>query len=89
MRDDMIDTSGNAALIEVKEMAVRAILTRGASRAQLARDLGIGQATLSRWVRDAFDQSPYGDVLACLHEDVGSLLKENAALQKALRARKQ
>jgi transposase-like protein len=88
LRDDRFDTSASNALCEVKEMAVRAILTRCASRAQLARDLGIGQATLSRWVRDAFDQSPYGDVLACLHDDVGNLLRENAALQKALRARK-
>jgi transposase-like protein len=89
LRDDIIDNSKAAALVEIKEMAVRMILTRGASRAQLARDLGIGQPTLSRWVRDAIDGSPYGDVLACLHEEVGTLLKEKAALQKALRARKQ
>jgi len=88
LRDEMIEDSGGAAQIEIKEMAVRMILTRGASRAQLARDLGVGQPTLSHWVRDAVDQTPYGDVLASLHEEVGILRKEKAALEKVLRARK-
>lgn len=84
----MIDDSGAATLVEGKEMAVRMILTRGASRAQLARDLGVGQSTLSRWVREAIDDAPYGDVLASLHEEVGTLRKEKAALEKVLRARR-
>ena len=87
LRDCAIPIPGDAAPVEGKEMAVRMILTRNASRAELARDLGVSQSTLSNWVRDAIDQSPYGDVLASLHDEVGTLRKEKAALEKVLRAR--
>lgn len=43
--------------------------------------------TLARWVRDAIETAPYGDVLDSLHREVGLLRQENAALQKMLLAR--
>jgi transposase-like protein len=87
LRDHGIHNPSAAAPVEGKEMAVRMILTRNASRAELARDLGVSQSTLSNWVRDAIDHAPYGDVLASLHEEVGTLRKDKAALEKVLRAR--
>lgn len=87
MRDDTTRIPKGPLHEDVVTMAVRMILTREVSRAQLARDFGVGMPTLSRWVRDAFDQSPYGDVLQSLHEEVGLLRKENAALKKMLSAR--
>ena len=53
----------------------------------LAGDLGVSLPILSRWVRDVIDQSPFGDVLETLHDQVGALRKENAALQRMLFAR--
>lgn len=88
MRDHAFEKAEAAARIEGKEMAVRMLLTRAASRAELARDLGVGQSTLSAWVRDVVNHGPYGDVLATLHEEVGILRKEKAALEKSLRARR-
>lgn len=88
MRNETMDGAEAAAQTEIREMAVRMILTRGASRGELARDLGVCLPTLSHWVRDAMDQTPYGDVLASLHEEVGLLRKENAALERILRARR-
>jgi transposase-like protein len=87
LRDDRFDNSRATEQVDVKEMAVRMILTREVSRAQLAKDLGVGQATLTHWVRDAIDNSPFGDVLGSLHEEVGVLRKEKALLQKVLRTR--
>lgn len=87
MRDEITDSRNVAPYTDVREMAVRLILTREVTRAQMSRDLGIGMPTLTRWVREVIDQSPYGDVLESLHDEVGILRKENAALQKMLFAR--
>lgn len=87
LRDEMSHNMSIPPQTDVREMAVRMILTREVSRANMAKDLGIGMPTLSRWVRDAIDHSPYGDVLESLHDEVGILRKENAALQKLLFAR--
>ena len=73
---------------EVIQMAVRMMLTRGQTRAQLARDLGIGQSTLNRWLRETFVGSPYGDVMESLFEEVCSLRQENALLRKVVSGRK-
>ncbi len=72
---------------DVRETVVRLILTREVPRAQLARELGIGLPTLTRWVREVIDHSPFGDVLKSLHDEVGTLRKENSALEQMLLAR--
>ncbi len=87
MRDEIVEDRNVPPGSDVREAAVRLILTREVSRAQLAGDLGISLSILSRWVRDVIDQSPFGDVLESLHDEVGTLRKENAALQKMLFAR--
>jgi len=87
LRDETNPNTSISARTDFREMAVRLVLTREVSRAHLARDLGIGQPTLSRWVRDVIDHSPYGDVLKSLHDEVGMLRKENAALRRMLLAR--
>src|SRR5437773_2728363 len=43
---------------EFKLEAVKLITERGVSAAQAARDLGVGQSVLSRWVREAADDAP-------------------------------
>lgn len=73
---------------EVMRMAVRMMLTSGMTRAQLARDLGIGQSTLNRWLRETLAGSPYGDVMESLFEEVCSLRQENALLRKVVSGRK-
>lgn len=88
MRNYTFDSSETSRPVEGKDMAVMMLLSHEITPARLARDLGIAQSTLSRWVREAVEQSPYGDVLQTLHEEVGRLRKENAALEKALRSRK-
>ncbi len=87
MPNDMTPFIKDPAQDDVMAAAVRLILTREVSRAHLARDFGIGMPTLSRWVRDAFDNTPYGDILESLHEEVGLLRKENAALKRMVAAR--
>jgi transposase-like protein len=87
LRDEIVEDRNVPPGSDVREAAVRLILTREVSRAQLAGDLGISLSILSRWVRDVIDQSPFGDVLESLHDEVGTLRKENAALQKMLFAR--
>lgn len=87
MPNDMTPFIKTPAQDDFMAAAVRLLLTREVSRCQLARDFGIGMPTLSRWVRDAFDNTPYGDVLESLHDEVGLLRKENAALKRMVAAR--
>lgn len=87
MRSEITERGLRPPQSDVRETAVRLILTREVSRARLAGDLGVSLPILSRWVRDVIDQSPFGDVLETLHDQVGALRKENAALQRMLFAR--
>jgi transposase len=87
LRDDTNQSMPVSARTDFRDMAVRLVLTREVSRAQMARDLGVGVPTLTRWVRDAIDHSPFGDVLKSLHDEVGILQKENAALRRMLLTR--
>ncbi len=73
---------------EIVDMAVRTILTRAASHAQLATDLGVGLSTLDSWLQNAIDRSHYGDVLQALFEEVGVLRKENAELRRVVAGRR-
>ncbi len=72
---------------EVINMAVRVMLTREVTRAQLAKDLCVRPSTLDRWLSEAISRSPYGDVLESLFFEVGDLRQENAMLRKIVAAR--
>tara|TARA_R110002096_G_scaffold62712_1_gene154713 strand:+ start:920 stop:1204 length:285 start_codon:yes stop_codon:yes gene_type:complete len=75
---------------EFKEEAVRLALTSGRRRGEVASDLGIGESTLSRWIR-AYRHSvqvscPDTDKdkeLASLRKEVHFLKAERDLLKKA------
>ena len=73
---------------ETVRWSVKAVLTGAVPVAKLAQDMGIGQATIRRWVRDAIDQSPYHDAFEALAEEVERLRRENADLKKIVVGRK-
>lgn len=78
---------------EFKQEAVRLVTTQGLSRAQVARDLGISQDTIGRWVRahgpvqrepDAPGAAPSAVELARLRRENEHLRRERDILKKAL-----
>lgn len=73
---------------ETVHLAVKAVLTGEVPISKLAQDLGIGVATIRRWVRDAIDQSPYHESFDHLAEEVVRLRRENAELRKLVQGRK-
>ena len=68
-------------------LAVKAVLTGEVPIHRLAQDLGIGVATIRRWVQDAIDQSHYRDTFTLLIEEVERLRRENAELRKLVTER--
>lgn len=78
---------------ECKQEAVRLVTTQGLSRAQVARDLGISQDTIGRWVRahgpiqsepDVPGVAPRTVALARLRRENEHLRMERDMLKKAL-----
>lgn len=73
---------------KVVQSAVRMALTSGMGRATVSNYLGIGIATVDRWVQDAIDQSPHRETFAELVRELESLRRENAHLRKAMSSRR-
>jgi|SRR3712207_3586125 len=78
---------------EFKQQAVKLVTSEGLSRAQVARDLGISQDTIGRWVRayapphiepEAPAAAPNAQELARLRRENEHLRMERDILKKAL-----
>lgn len=75
---------------EFKAEAIKLVLEGGLSRAQAARDLGVAESVLGRWVQKA-REAQAGDALTTaeraelkrLRKEVGVLRKERDILKKA------
>jgi transposase len=78
---------------EFKQQAVKLVTGQGLSRAQVARDLGISQDTIGRWVRahtpapnepETPATAPQAQELARLRRENEQLRMERDILKKAL-----
>lgn len=71
---------------EFKQEAVKLVLEQGLTAAQAARDLGVGENVLGRWLqlaRDGVEKSRAGEVLTeSEHGELKRLRSENAVLRK-------
>ena len=71
---------------EFKQEAVKLVLEQGLSAAQAARDLGVGETVLGRWLqlaREAVEKSKVGEVLTESEQsELRRLRSENAVLRK-------
>ena len=71
---------------EFKQEAVKLVLEQGLTAAQAARDLGVGEIVLGRWLqlaRDGVEKSRAGEVLTeSEHGELKRLRSENAVLRK-------
>lgn len=75
---------------EFKAEAVKLVLEKGLSQAEAARDLGVAESVLGRWVQVAREADGPGalsaqerDELARLRREVSVLRKERDILKKA------
>ena len=71
---------------EFKQEAVKLVLEQGLTAAQAARELGVGEIVLGRWLqlaRDGVEKSRAGEVLTeSEHGELKRLRSENAVLRK-------
>lgn len=81
---------GNKPTAEFRQEVVRAALTNGLSRKQVASDFGIGFSTLSRWIKEERDTvstpEPQIDLIhenERLRKEVRMLREEREILKKA------
>lgn len=74
---------------EFKQEAVALVRQSGRSANQVAKDLGIGQTSLSRWLRQAEAEAsaangrPVGEEVKALRQEVARLRMERDILKKA------
>jgi transposase len=75
---------------EFKEEAVKLVVESGLSKAKAARDLGVPESVLGRWVQRAEEQQQVGALGAAeraelkrLRQEVATLRKERDILKKA------
>ena len=74
---------------EFKRDAVRIALTSGQTRRQVSSDLGVGLATLGKWIRAISDEAKVPDRDADLLRENERLRKEIRILRDLRRIRKQ
>lgn len=70
---------------EFKDEAVRYVRERGTTVAQAARDLGVGESTLGRWVQQASSSPEPSGGEALTHserDELRRLRRENARLRE-------
>ena len=67
---------------EFGQEAVRAALSSGLSRKQVAADLGVGFSTLSRWIQPERREQPGPTVQSDLEAEVTRPRKENRLLRE-------
>ena len=66
---------------EFKAEAVALVLERGLSASQVGRDLGVGQPTISRWVKAAVDAAAPGALSSAEREELKRLREETKVLR--------
>jgi transposase len=66
---------------EFRAEAVALVLERGLSASQVARDLGVGQPTISRWVRAATEAAAPGALSTAEREELKRLREETRILR--------
>jgi transposase len=66
---------------EFKAEAVALVLERGLSASQVARDLGVGQPTISRWVKAAAEAASPGALSTAEREELRRLREETKTLR--------
>jgi len=67
---------------EFKAEAVKLVMEQGLSATQAAKDLGISQSVLSRWVAAARRAAEPGAVTAAERDELKRLRRENAILRQ-------
>ena len=67
---------------EFKDEAVRLVLDEGMTRAQVARDLGVHESLIGRWVQRAEKTRSPEALEASEREELRRLRKENRILRK-------
>lgn len=67
---------------EFRAEAVRLVLTSGLSRRQVARNLGIGFSTLSRWIQQDRGNLEKPSIQSDLEREVADRHKENRLLRE-------
>ena len=66
---------------EFKAEAVALVLEHGMTASQVAKDLGVGQPSISRWVRAAKEASAPGALSTSEREELKRLRKETKVLR--------
>ena len=66
---------------EFKAEAVALVLERGLSASQVGRDLGVGQPTISRWVKAAVEAAAPGALSSAEREELKRLREETKVLR--------
>ncbi len=74
--------NGNRPTPEFRREAVRLALTSGRTRREIAGDLGIGLATLTRWLSQERDVSEPSEAPINVHAELKRLRRENAVLKQ-------
>ena len=74
--------NGNRPTPEFRREAVRLALTSGRTRREIAKDLGIGLSTLTRWLSQERDASEPSETPVDLHAELKRLRRENAVLKQ-------
>ena len=67
---------------EFKREAVRLVEVSGRSVPEIAADLGVGRASLSRWIKDFRDQDLLGGPHQDASNEIARLRKENDILRQ-------
>lgn len=66
---------------EYKAEAVRLVIEEGLSALQVAKDLGVGKSTLSKWVVEARSSAPHEIINVNEREELRKLKAENQKLR--------
>jgi len=74
--------NGNRPTPEFRREAVRLALTSGRTRREIAKDLGIGLSTLTRWLSRERDTGEPVEASVDLHAELKRLRRENAVLKQ-------
>ncbi len=67
---------------EFKSEAAKLVLEQGLTQADAARDLGVAESLISRWVRDARSAAGPGALNDAERTELKRLRKENSVLRK-------
>ncbi len=74
--------NGDRPRPEFRREAVRLALTSGRPRREIAKDLGIGLSTLTRWLSQERDVDEPSEAAVDLYAELKRLRRENAVLKQ-------